>query len=192
MALKIIHFDIGQNMAFAHNGCGDVVIAERFTAVGSRTQRAAQTLAWMEGRKREMQEAGIFFDMAHYERPFSRGFDATRCGWGLAGIIEAVWGGYCVVLDSTPQAIKSFALGKAPTRGKKVKGKKNLQKLTSAEKRKINEAEKLAIIEVAQTFGYYGDNEHEADAYVGLKYAEKFCARSEAPAPKPKAKRKKK
>ena len=183
--MKIIHFDLGQNMAFAHNGFSDVVVAERFTATGSRTQRAAQTLAWMENRKREMQEAGIKFDVCHYERPFSRGFDATRCGWGLAGIIEAVWGGDCVILDSTPQAIKSFALGKAPAR----------PKMTSAEKKRAMLAEKLSIIEVAQGFGYYGDNEHEADAYVGLKYAEKFCARSEAPAPKPKkskAKRKKK
>lgn len=186
--MKIIHFDLGANMAFAHNGCDGVVIAERFVAAGPRSQRAAETLGWMQARKRDMEKAGIIFDVAHYERPFTRGFDATRCGWGLAGIIEAVWGSDCVVLDSTPQAIKAFALGKAPARGKKVKGKKKLQKLTSAEKKAINIKEKLAIIDKAQDLGYYGDNEHEADAYVGLKYAEKFCA--VVPAIEPKRKKK--
>lgn len=180
--MKIIHFDLGQNMAFAHNGCDGVVIAERFTATGSRAERAAQTLAWMTKRKAEMQAEGIIFNVCHYERPFSRGFDATRCGWGLAGIIEAVWGGDCVVLDSTPQAIKSFALG-----SKKIARKK----MTSAQKRRANEAEKLAIIEKAQEFGYYGDNEHEGDAYVGLKYAEQFCEPAPAIQPKPKRKKRK-
>lgn len=168
MALKIIHYDLGTNMAFAHNGCGDVVICERFVASGSRQQRAAQTLAWLQQRHAEIKAAGITFDVAHYERPFARGFDATRCGWGLAGLIEGFHGGDCVVLDSTPQSIKSFALGKAPAR----------KKMTSKEKRIASIAEKLKLIEVAQALGYYGDNEHEADAFLGLKYAERHCART--------------
>jgi hypothetical protein len=170
LTLKIIHFDLGTNMAFAHNGCDGVVVAERFTATGPRATRAAQTLAWMQERKREMSLAGIRFNVCHYERPFSRGFDATRCGWGLAGLIEAVWGASCVVLDSTPQAIKSFALGKAPNRGK--------SKMSSLKRREANAQEKFNMIAAAQSLGYYGENEHEADAYLGLKYAEKYCARS--------------
>lgn len=157
-------------MAFAHNGCGDVIVAERFSATGDRVNRAAETLHWLEARNKEIRDAGIRFDVCHYERPFSRGFDATRCGWGLAGLIEAVFGRNMVVLDSTPQAIKSFALGKAPNRGKK--------KLSSADRTRINKEEKLQMIAAAQALGYYGDNEHEADAYLGLKYAEKFCART--------------
>jgi len=179
MPLSIIHFDLGTNMAFAHNGCDGVIICERFVATGPRAQRAAQTLAWLLGRLAEMKAAGITFDVAHYERPFARGFDATRSGWGLAGIIEAVFGNLCVVLDSTPQAIKSFALGKAPAR----------VKMTSREKTATSKAEKLLLIEVAQGLGYYGDNEHEADAFLGLKYAERHCAKGE-PAPAPKRKKK--
>jgi hypothetical protein len=166
--MKIIHFDLGTNMAFAHNGCDGVIVVERFVATGARAERAAQTLRWISKRMRETQEAGIKFDVAHYERPFSRGFDATRCGWGLAGIIEAFYGYDCVVLDSTPQSIKSFALGKAPAR----------TKMTSKEKVTASKAEKLAMIARAQDLGYYGDNEHEADAYLGLKYAEQYCART--------------
>lgn len=171
MPLKIIHFDLGTNMAFAHNGCDGVIICERFVATGYRAQRAAQTLKWIWKRMTEAREAGITFDVAHYERPFSRGFDATRCGWGLAGIIEGFYGEDCVVLDTTPQAIKSFALGKAPAR----------VKMTSKEKIAASKAEKLKLIEVAQELGYYGDNEHEADAFLGLKYAEKYCVKSEPP-----------
>jgi hypothetical protein len=165
--LKIIHFDLGTNMAFAHNGCGEP-ICERFVASGTRAQRAAQTLNWLQQRLMEMYAEGVTFDVAHYERPFARGFDATRCGWGLAGIIEAIFGSDCVVLDSTPQAIKSFALGKAPAR----------KKTSSKEKKIASVAEKLLMIEKAQALGYYGDNEHEADAFLGLKYAEAFCVRT--------------
>lgn len=167
MSIKIIHFDLGTNMAFAHNGYGHP-ICERFVSTGTRAQRAAQTLAWLLGRLAEMKAAGIKFDVAHYERPFARGYDATRCGWGLAGIIEAVFGEDCVVLDTTPQSIKSFALGKAPAR----------KKMTSKEKTAASKAEKLAMIARAQALGYYGDNEHEADAFLGLKYAEAFCVRT--------------
>lgn len=159
--MNIIHFDLGSNMALAHNGCGDVVVTKHFVAKGSRAQRMSQTLDWLVKVKYAAHEAGIKFDVAHYERPFSRGFDATRCGWGIAGLVESVFGNDCVVLDSTPADIKKFALGKI----KRVK-------MTSAEKKKANAAEKLAMIDVAQFWGYQGNNEHEADAFLGLKYAE--------------------
>lgn len=180
--MKIIHFDIGSNMAFAHNGCGDVIVTESFTATGPRQLRAAQTLRWLARRAKEMKDAGIVFDLCHYERPFSRGFDATRCGWGLAGLVEAVFGGHTVVLDSTPQSIKSFALakiGRKPTRTR--------EKMKSGDRTAAAAQEKLYMIEAAQFMGYEGENEHEADAYCGLKYAEQY-----ADAPKPKRIRKKK
>jgi len=156
-------------MAFAHNGCEEVVVTEHRAFVGSRQERAAATLEWIERRFREMKKAGIAFDVVHYERPFARGYDATRCGWGLAGIIEAAAGSNTVVLDSTPQSIKSFALG-----SKKIARKK----MESAERRIAAANEKLAMIERAQELGYGGDNEHEADAFMGLKYAERYCSRS--------------
>lgn len=168
--LKIIHFDLGSNMAFAHNGCEEVVVTERKTFVGSRQERAAATLEWIVKRFGEMKKAGIKFDVVHYERPFARGFDATRCGWGLAGIIEAAAGHNTVVLDTTPQSIKSFALG-----SKKIARKK----MESSERRKAAADEKLLMIARAQELGYPGDDEHEADAFMGLKYAEHYCQRTE-------------
>lgn len=176
--MNIIHFDLGSNMALAHNGCGDVVVTDHFVATGPRTERQAQILRWLVRRKEEFKKAGIKFDVCHYERPFARGFDATRSGWGIAGLIEGVFGNDCVILDTTPQSIKSFALG-----SKKIARKK----MTSAERHAAAAAEKLAMIEAAQVLGYTGDNEHEADAFLGLKYAEKHCAPAE-----PKKMRKKK
>lgn len=177
--MKIIHFDLGTNMAFAHNGCGDVVVTEHFTATGSRQERAAQTLRWLAKRAKEMRDAGITFDVCHYDRPFARGYDATRCLWGLAGIIEAVFGGAAVLLDSTPQSVKSFALDKIGRKPTRSKGKMKKSQREAAAKQ-----EKLWMIEAAQSMGYEGDNEHEADSFCGLKYAETFCMQSPAPAPK--------
>lgn len=159
--MNIIHFDLGSNMALAHNGCEGVVVTKHFVAKGSRAERQAQTLAWLKRVRMEADLAGIKFDVCHYERPFSRGFDATRCGWGIAGLIEGVFGNDCVVLDSTPADIKKFALGKIARK-----------KMTSAEKKKANAEEKMAMIDAAQFWGYQGINEHEADAFLGLKYAE--------------------
>lgn len=177
--MNIIHFDIGSNMAFAHNGCEGVVVVEHFTAVGSRQHRAAQTLRWLARRAKEMKEAGIKLDVVHYDRPFTRGYDASRCLWGIAGIVEAVFGADTVLLDSTPQSVKSFALeklGRKPTRSK--------TKMKKADREAAAKQEKLWMIEAAQVMGYSGDNEHEADAYCGLKYAEQHCALGEPVKPK--------
>ena len=167
--MKIVHFDLGSHMAYAHNGwIGEPIHVGHFDAEGSRQERAALILAWLFECKIEW---GVVFDVCHYERPFARGFDATRCGWGIAGLIEGVYGADCVVLDTTPQSIKSFALG-----SKKIARKK----MTSAERRVAAANEKLAMIARARELGYTGDNEHEADAYLGLKYAEHYC-RKELP-----------
>lgn len=154
--MKIIHFDLGSNMAFAHNGCGDVVIWEHREFKGSRQERAAATLRWLLRRFKEMKKAGIEFDVVHYERPFARGQAATRSLWGIAGILEAaaIVNGW-PTLDSTPLEIKKFATGKA-------------------------KAEKSDMIAAARKIGYRGDNEHEADAYLGLKYAEKYVTKEKS------------
>jgi hypothetical protein len=168
--VKIIHFDLGTNMAFAHNADGPIEVG-RFVADGPRPVRAAQILAWLIATRDDWALLGTTFDVCHYERPFSRGYDATRCGWGIGGLIEAVYGDRCVVLDTTPQSIKSFALGSKKVARKKMK---------SAERRKAAAAEKLAMIARARELGYTGNNEHEADAFLGLKYAETYC-RKELP-----------
>lgn len=145
--MKIIHFDIGSNMAFAHNGCDGVVVWESKEFKGTRQERAAATLRWLLKRFKEMKAAGIEFDVVHYERPFARGQHATRSLWGVAGLLEAaaVVNGW-PTLDSTPIEIKKFAGNP--------------------------KADKSYMIRAAKERGYSGNNEHEADAYLGLKYAE--------------------
>lgn len=174
MELKIIHFDIGSNMALAHNACDGVVVVEHFVAKGPRQERAAQTLRWLLRRYREMTDAGISFDVCHYDRPFTRGYDASRCLWGIAGIVEAVFGGNTILLDSTPQSVKSFALAKIDRKPARSK-----TKMKKADREASAKAEKLFMIAAAQVMGYEGEHEHEADAFCGLRYAEEFCARGE-------------
>lgn len=145
--VKIIHFDLGSNMALAHNGMGDdALIVESRTFLGNRQERARDTLRWLLKRFKEMKQEGIEFDVVHYERPFARGQAATRSLWGVAGLLEAAatingW----PTLDSTPLDIKKFA-GNA-------------------------KASKEDMIAFARKRGYTGKNEHEADAYLGLLYA---------------------
>lgn len=85
------------------------------------------------------------FDAVVYERPFARGQDATRSLWGVAGLVEAA--SDVPVLDYGPSEIKKWATGKGS-------------------------ADKPTMIEFARAAGYQGDNEHEADAYNLLRFAE--------------------
>ncbi len=59
-------------------------------------------------------------DVVAYERPFSRGLDATRSGWGYAGIIEAMADQYgAASLDPTNQTIRKWATGTGKKQGSK-------------------------------------------------------------------------
>lgn len=150
MPLKIIHFDLGANMAYAHNCCGDVVIADHFVAKGTRQNRAMETLLWLNERYQSMKKAGTLPDATHYERPFARGMHATRSLWGVAGLIEAVSKSYGIdTFDSSPAEIKKFAT-------------------------QVGGANKDDMWSAAMGMGYMGTNEHEADAWCGLKYAERY------------------
>jgi Holliday junction resolvasome RuvABC endonuclease subunit len=154
MEMKIIHFDVGSNMAFAHNGMGDdAIIVDSKEFKGNRQERAAATLRWLLKRFKEMKQQGIEFDAVHYERPFARGQAATRSLWGVAGVLEAaaVINGW-PTLDSTPLEIKKFATGNA-------------------------KASKEEMTTEARSRGYRGSNEHEADAYLGLQYAIKYITK---------------
>ena len=135
-------------MGLAHNVCEGVVISDSFLAQGPRAHRAAQIMRWLRVRFTEIKKAGTV-DLVAYERPFSRGMDATRCGWGIAGLIEALATEIfqCAVTDTDPQTIKKFATGNS-------------------------KAGKSEMTEAAQRMGYTGFCEHEADAYCLLKYSE--------------------
>lgn len=87
------------------------------------------------------------FDLVVYERPFARGQAATRFLWGMAGILEAAAAPYCAIVDITPAEIKKWATGKGGSG-------------------------KDPMLVAAACMGYTGDNEHEADAFCLLKYAE--------------------
>lgn len=144
--MKIIALDLGSNMALAHNGM-DVPIVEHHTFKGPRAHRAAATQVWLAERFEQI-SAECDIDLVVFERPFARGMDATRSLWGIAGIVEAEatsWG--YPVTDATPGDIKKFATGKG-------------------------NAEKDEMLDAAIRLGYRGDNEHEADAFCLLKFAE--------------------
>jgi hypothetical protein len=144
--MKIIALDLGSNMALAHNGM-DVPIVDSKEFKGPRSYRAGQILGWLDVRFIQIR-AVCPIGLVVYERPFARGMDATRCGWGIAGIIEALaWKQGWAVTDTDPQTIKKFATGHA-------------------------RAEKEQMIEAARRMGYTGHNEHEADCFCLLKYAE--------------------
>lgn len=147
--MKIIALDLGSNMGLAHNVL-DVPIFEHKEFKGIRAHRAFQTEAWLRQRFCDIITAAenTQIDCVIYERPFARGFDATRSLWGLAGIVEALatefnW----PVVDQVPLPIKKWATRKA-------------------------KASKEEMIEAAIRLGCMTANEHEADAFLLLKYAE--------------------
>lgn len=129
-------------MALAHNLDGEPV-TEHVHFKGTRIERAAATLAWLQANTALFEGA----DVVIYERPFARGFDATRSLWGVAALIEATAGPYAYVTDATPTEIKKWVTGKGS-------------------------GGKPDMLLFAFTLGYGGDNEHEADAFGLLRYAE--------------------
>lgn len=144
---RIIAFDIGANMAVAWNGPLDGFTVEHQKFESIREHRAGATLLWLTRQFRLIKFMEPKIDAVFYERPFARGDDATRCLWGLAGLIEATAtnAGFPVV-DMPPGTIKRWATGKG-------------------------NATKEEMIGAAQIMGYDGTNEHEADCYLGLLYA---------------------
>lgn len=146
--MRIVAFDLGSNMAVAHNLFGHIDIrTEHMLAKGRRVERAAATWLWLHEVFEGVKAAGGC-DVVVYERPFVRGQDATRSLWGIAGLIEARAGvdGYPVV-DYSPSEIKLYTTGHG-------------------------NADKDQMTFAAQLTGYKGDNEHEADAWCLLRFAE--------------------
>lgn len=139
MTHRILAFDLGSNMAYAKN-FGQTVSAHR-EFKGGRRVALPGIYGWL------MPMVRWDPDVVVYERPFARGEAATRMLWGIAGLIEAVFGDVAAVVDYTPAEIKKFSTGS---------GKADKDKMTFA----------------AQLLGYEGDNEHEADAFCLLKFSE--------------------
>jgi hypothetical protein len=143
--MKIAAFDLGSTGAMAFNEVGRRATRDWIGHIelkGSRGRRFALWRSWL------LTHAPADADTFIYERPFSRGQDATRCGWGYAAVIEEIADiKGAALLDVTPAEIKKWATGSG-------------------------KASKEEMIASAQIMGYGGDNEHEADAYLLLRFAE--------------------
>lgn len=143
--MRIVAFDLGINFAWASNTGTKrrPYVWGAFVLKGPRAHRQGDLMSRLN-----LFFANNSFDVVVYETPFARGRDATRSLWGYAGVIEA-----CATLAKLPvvdvsvPTIKTFAAkhGKAP---------------------------KISMIAAAQAWGYVGENEHVADAFCLLKYAE--------------------
>jgi Holliday junction resolvasome RuvABC endonuclease subunit len=137
--MNIIAFDLGATIGWACNSPYGVG-SKLFT--GPRAHRQGQLLDWLP----DMLSGGL--DLVVYETPFARGRDATRCGWGSAGVIEAAASlAGLPVIDVAVATIKKFAT-------------------------RDGRASKDMMVRAAQRLGYQGSNEHEADAFWLLKYTE--------------------
>lgn len=143
--MKIAAFDLGSNIGIAENLTNPEGNALGWVLSGERQSRLAQLqlhLEWFFSQQARQ------FDVVIYERPFARGLGATRALWGYAGVLEAVALNFQVpTIDMPPKTIKAFATGDG-------------------------KADKQAMIAAAQIMGYCGENEHEADAWCLLRYAE--------------------
>lgn len=174
--MKLVALDLGSNMALAHNGFDDVVVTDHREFKGTRPVRFLAQLQWLDQRFGEIAKGCPDIKGLVYERPFDRGQDAKRCGWGTAGIVEALaekhgW----AVMDLATPTIKAFALGKVTRK-----------KMSRSERAKNNTAEKLSMTAAAINMGYLGCNEHEADAYCLLQCALADAIVTPAKTPKPK------
>lgn len=142
---RIVAFDLGSTFAMATTIDG-VLHTEKITRTKEQLREhwLGQVMGYVAGICEQLKPELIF-----YERPFARGQAATRMGWGLAGVIEAVASqGNIPVLDMPPASIKKWATGNG-------------------------HASKDEMTFTAQMmYGYLGEDEHEADAVCALYYAE--------------------
>lgn len=148
--MKIVAFDLGATFAWATN----IYRGRRcgvITLPGIRAHRLGAFAGWLRDDNAWLRQA----DVIVYETPFARGRDATRSLWGMAGVLEAGATELGLpVVDVAVPTIKKFATGSG--RGPKVD-----------------------MIAAARRMGYRGRDEHEADAYCLLKYAEENLERGE-------------
>lgn len=145
---KVVAFDLGATFAWATN----MHRRKRWQVVkleGIRAHRLAAFAAFLRENGGWLAKA----DAVVYETPFARGRDATRSLWGMAGVLEAGATELGLpVVDVAVPTIKKFAAGSG-------------------------HAPKDAMVAAARRLGYRGSNEHEADAWCLLKYAEENLER---------------
>lgn len=147
--MRIAAFDIGRVGAMVDNSCGALLAShvDLNPRAGtkhdiSRPKRFAAWHLWLDLKLPHE------LDLIVYERPFGRGQDATRCGWGYAAVLESIAGEFGIpIRDYGPSEIKKWATGS---------GVADKDDMTLAAR---------------YLFDYPGDNEHEADAWCLHAYA---------------------
>lgn len=146
--MRIAAFDLGSTSAAAWDTGVDHVDLNPFRTKPKKTYRRPQILRGFTGWVERLLYVHSGIETVVFERPFVRGQAATRMLWGMAGVLEAeATAAGMAVLDMTPSEIKKWATGKGS-------------------------AGKPEMLVAARRLGYTGDNEHEADAYCLLKFAE--------------------
>lgn len=144
--LSILALDLGGTSAYALNVPGFTATGHWVVNRGGKAKRPECLANFFSELDLQLMCMGDL-DVLIYERPFARGAAATRALWGYAGICEAVAHARgAAVLDLTPGQIKKWATGNA-------------------------KASKDDMLVAAKKMGYGGDNEHEADAYCLMKFA---------------------
>ena len=145
--LNIVALDLGGVSAYAVNMPGGPTTGRWDVTRKGKARRPGRLARFMAELDLQLMLMGDI-DAVIYERPFARGAAATRALWGYAGIVEALAHARgAAVLDLTPGQIKKWATGDA-------------------------RATKEDMLVAAKKMGYLGDNEHEADAYCLMKYAD--------------------
>lgn len=147
--MKIIAFDLGSTLAWASN-IDDNYSWAHVKVEGIRSHRLGRFLHHLLTSENWIKA----HDVVVFETPFARGRDATRSLWGMAGLLEACTTRHGLpIVDVAVPTIKKFATGSG-------------------------KGAKVSMIAAAQRMGYKGENEHEADAFCLLKYAEENMERA--------------
>lgn len=139
-------FDLGATFGWATNvACARIPRGCGAVELpGIRAHRLAAFARWL----RDNADWLCSCDAIIYETPFVRGRDATRSLWGMAGVLEAeATIMNLAVVDASVPTIKKFATGRG-------------------------DAPKQKMMEAARRLGSRARDEHEADAFCLLKYAE--------------------
>lgn len=107
--MDILALDLGKNLGVATNRAGIWKAGTIRLDGETRGTRAVSLVDYLDDAT-FLQAEGL---LVAYERPFTRGLDATRSLWGMAGMVEwwaAENGLPCV--DIVPSQVKKWATGK--------------------------------------------------------------------------------
>jgi Holliday junction resolvasome RuvABC endonuclease subunit len=145
--MKTLAIDIGSSIGMASNIPGWGPLHKTFD--GDRRERAGNFMCHMNRTLRLLKSQGL--ECVIYEDTFARGVNAAKSLYGMIGVIEATcWSAGFPAMWVSPATVKKWATGKG-------------------------NATKEDMLSAAQLLGYVAEgseNEHEADAYCLLCYAE--------------------